>query len=1780
MSSVLEYVRQKDPRFNDVPDDELSAYIARKDPRFLQDEEFRQEHMRLNPSPSLQPQTSKFGLDSEVPPVRSEPRMTIREAGQPPVSEELLKPTELIPELTLGLTPGVEASTAALVQSRSEEANQLHTLYLETDDLLRDKPKERALLREGYKQQMADLGVRVVDKSITSLPEAVHKPVLSIPRTTSEEAQKALDVGPAAGGIVSGAQNAAADLTEFFLTPLGISTLGMGMLPRAAQRVVSAGFAAQMASSMPEQAGTLWEAVKARDAQATTRSLLNLGFTPAFIAGAGRHALGIPGLRMGEANPNAPTRMLAEQLDRAAKAFNLPKDVTDRAAMDRWANENPQIVQWQEAFDKAQTIATDFSLPDETRQRGAEVAQKLDEQLAEYTKESAPTEARVTPEPVTATPPESLPPEGPPSVGAVTAAVPESKAVTPTPPAVTEPISTSTGTSQARNPAEMSPAEYMAEATATVPGTAKTTRAVPDWKLGHNVIQEGTRAKSAEEAHAIQIKLALRAGDQVNAEAVEKYGIKLPADYEKVGELQVKKGAPNAIETQRTESAGTISTVEAVRNIKQELGEDVTRRAFDRYEVARYGKLPKDKPGHKGTKFALFAKEYYRGNEIAKREVQNAIQEREAAPIPVAEAPEAGKEVGAQVREQAPEAPKAEVEPPSEPPKPPIGDAATAELADAGLTQTSIRNSQIEKENERMGLPPVVGPLRRSQPAAFDMAMAKQDADPGLADRLATELKDNPRAMDDWEVMLMHWKRADMMNEYAKLTREVAKAYDAGRFEDVERLKPQVSNLANQVAEFGNVTRLAGSEAGRGLAARAAFVTDKLELSNMLAERRAAKGGAPLTGPEIKELEEMYAKSEANRELAEKALVVQEARASRAEFELVLKEQLLEEARQPKYSPQIIQMAEKWVAKLDGMASESEKWLAKNLGNLSAGIDPTMLYHLARVGAAKIGHGVLDVAKWGAKMVDQFGERVKPFLDEIHAAAMKFHDEQVGEMAKTVGTKKAKQAADAASRRTEAEEMAILEERLGQKIQAGKLDSVQPIIQKMLRIYASRGIKELEQVLDELHPMLQQYLPEITRREAMDAASGYGKFKPLPKDTISAQVRDWKGQAQQLAKLEDIQARKPLQKTGVERREPSDKERRLISQVNEAKRQFGVVVTDPATQLKSALDARKTYYTHRLADLQEQIKAREKFVKTRSPSPTDPELEALRAEVKTAKEEFDSIFTPPELTDAQRIERAIAAQERSIERNKQRIKEGKFTTEKAKKLSSERLDALRAENEALRDDIQYGKDLMNPKPFGVDLSNKNLKARITRSVADYKRRIAEGDFSPRRRPARDISEYEDVMRFKAQERKVREDYEAVLTKHKYDSASAGRKVYQNLIDGINLSRQILTSWDISAPGRQGLFLSVGHPKLAAKAFVTMLKSIRSDDTAMAINESILNRPNALNGNYQKAKLYLAPLERGKGATMEEAKMLGEVTPIGRLGKHIPGVGASQRAYVTYLNMIRADAFDLFQSSMAKKGKLSDVELKAVGNFINVATGRGSMANKASAAEFLATVFFAPRLVASRFQLLGGQPFYQGSARTRMLVADQYGRFLTGMAAFYGLSYLAGGEIERDPRSSDFGKVKFGNTRIDPLAGLAQVSTLTTRLTSALVNSVWNGVSGRNLTDGDIKKLDGSMQFLGEAKFGQRDFAGGIGTFLRTKLAPVPGTIVDIGGRKNVVGEPVTIGSAALNFVTPLAYKDIYSIMQEHGVPAATAIQMLSLLGVGVQQYEQSAPAGRSRSRSR
>lgn len=557
------------------------------------------------------------------------------------------------------------------------------------------------------------------------------------------------------------------------------------------------------------------------------------------------------------------------------------------------------------------------------------------------------------------------------------------------------------------------------------------------------------------------------------------------------------------------------------------------------------------------------------------------------------------------------------------PPSASMGGALPSELERGQGLPTAMKYKLIDQERQQRGLEPLLKPEGKSDQAVMDKAMAEIDRNPKLPYELVKELKGKPRTIEAWERMVLLLHKIDLRNAYEKSAREAAQAFDDSkefpdREADMVRANLETNRLSNELSDVEQASRVSGSETGRALRALQIMANEDYSLAALETSRRAAKGGAPLTDAERAGLTKVandYKK--ANDEL-QKHIADKDKRLS----DLAIKEALDKverEAKEIKIHPKIIQIAEKIVAGLDKRADAARQRIKERGFRFNTGVDPTVLRDVAEIGAAHLGHKVLDFAKWSEKMISEFGEGIKPHLDEIFKASTKLIDDLKAEPAVKRELK----------RQDVTERIAATSENIQEKIKDGKKSEISGQVNRLSRWLVESGtVKGREALIDAVHSVLQKADPTITRREAMDAISGYGDFKQLTKDEVSVKLRGFRGEMQQIAKLEDMAAGKPPLKTGVERRTPTDEERNLIKAVNESKIKFQVPITDPATQLKSALDTRKTQVENQIKDLERRLregdfskKPRRELVVDRRLQELTAKRDAIRKKVRAAETE-------------------------------------------------------------------------------------------------------------------------------------------------------------------------------------------------------------------------------------------------------------------------------------------------------------------------------------------------------------------------------------------------------------------------------------------------------------------------------------------------------------------------------------------------------------------------------
>lgn len=1153
-----------------------------------------------------------------------------------------------------------------------------------------------------------------------------------------------------------------------------------------------------------------------------------------------------------------------------------------------------------------------------------------------------------------------------------------------------------------------------------------------------------------------------------------------------------------------------------------------------------------------------------------------------------------------------------------------MGGAVPSEFEPVKKFTTSNKNAVVDQEREARGLDPMTPVLRREWGVALDEANAKSDADPLWVDRLINELTNDPRPTKDFENAALVTRRVDLRNEFEKAAEEGVRAADEGRLDDAAEWKIKADEWSDKLSQLEQATGKGGSgtELGRGLAARRMMMREDFSLASLELRKRAARNFEPLTDAERAELQQMAIEhaqktAELERVLAEKDQKLAEMEAQSA----VIKIQ--SEAGKTVASPYVISVAEKIVASLDKRADAARARLRERFARTSGpfGIEPLILADLAEIGASHIGHLGLDFAKWSAAVINDVGEWVKPHLEDVFKASQKLIDNvtEAPVVRRVVKKEGASEQSDAI-------------QSIKAKVEAGEGNDITAQVQKLARGFVEAGVKDRDALIDAVHAELQKVMPEITRRETMDAISGYGRFKQLTKDQVSAELRDLKGQMQQVGKLEDMQAGQAPKKTGVERRTPSDEERRLIKQVEEAKKKGGYSVTDPATQLRSALQATQRRLENQIADLTHEIESGERIVRERGKGPTSPEVEALREQRDALKAERDRVLRDIQENDpvyqaeieAHKLNAQRDALLKSIADKERRLIEGdieaaakpmnrpadpvleplrqqrdaltkelaearkKPAEQKAAEALERQLKALNEKIEAREAKLAVG-DLSSNAPaakvnrpllpeleqtrqrleaVNAKIATARLKAiskspeeralqayktRTSNRIAELQKRLAAGDFATR--PKREIKLDPKATELKFELEKINRKFQIGLERDRLAQRTLIQKGVQGIGKTIRLFRDFMTTGEFSVVLKQGGFSMFSRPIRTTKALADLFRSLRSEKGDFAVNEKIKARENYQNGAYQRSGLHLYEIG-DKLSKMDEAVM-------SEWAARIPILKAFQRSFSTFLNVVRADGFDGLERTIARGRKFTPFEGKLAANFVNVNTGRGTLKARESMLVGLNTFLFAPRYWLSRLQLLLGQPIWHevGSKESapllRTAIAGEYARALVGIGTVMALAKMGGAEVGEEITSTDFGKIITpSGRRIDLFAGVQQNTVFLSRMGSGQKTTL----KGRTVP---IRRTEDRP-----LKFGSGDAASVVGQLLRTKLAPAPGSTLNLLSGSDVVGRPVTLLSEAVNLTTPMTYGDIYKIMKEQGIAENTALTLLAMFGAGVQAYDQ------------
>ena len=574
----------------------------------------------------------------------------------------------------------------------------------------------------------------------------------------------------------------------------------------------------------------------------------------------------------------------------------------------------------------------------------------------------------------------------------------------------------------------------------------------------------------------------------------------------------------------------------------------------------------------------------------------------------------------------------------------------------------------------------------------------------------------------------------------------------------------------------------------------------------------------------------------------------------------------------------------------------------------------------------------------------------------------------------------------------------------------------------LIRDLIAQGIDNIDDLVSALKERIKVEYPNATDREIRDAITGYGKTVNPSKDEVSVRLRKIKDIGRIVSAIEDIEQKKRPLRSGQQMDKLDAEQRAKRRELREALKTLPIEDADLDRQIKTQLDTAKQRLQNQIEDLERQIESGEKDKRVAKTIIPDEELQQLKSRRDELKKEYDEKFKDNTYEEQKRLELTKRATERRIAELQRRLKEGDFSkTEKRPVIEDTELSRLRAEKIRIKD--EYDKEF-------------------------YKQQLRNRDFWTK---AKDYA-----------------------------------------WDAWGLTRALSATADLSFVLVQGLVNTVSHPLQAAKAFKTALEfSVSEKKTEQWLNNikaqewyPILKQ-SGLSLTEPSAELTAREELFNSGWTNMIWDAVGMLLKLKGDSAYEKWVAANpmkalERASVGYLDTLRVQRFLDGMQMLQLQGKdiQSDKQAyKNVADVINTFTGRASLGSLEQNKQMLTKIFFSPRNWASILkqtillprQLVkwqGGE--FKPSVANKMAISDlsKFVGLTSGMVALAAVGLSDDGRddtgVETDPTSTDFGKIKYGDTRVDPWGGRIQQIILMSRL---IFDSMKRGEEVKRLGEG-------------------------------------------------------------------------------------------------------------------
>lgn len=294
-----------------------------------------------------------------------------------------------------------------------------------------------------------------------------------------------------------------------------------------------------------------------------------------------------------------------------------------------------------------------------------------------------------------------------------------------------------------------------------------------------------------------------------------------------------------------------------------------------------------------------------------------------------------------------------------------------------GQRAVGINRASMDRELEEMGLPRTTESETKTFDEGLQAAAKRLRRDPDAGQKLIEKLEAKPRPMTDDEVALLSREVNRLRLERDAAEEAVQIAGEDGDEVALAEAKAKVATTRDDYMAATSAIAKAGTQNGRALAFFKIML--KEDYSRAAIERKwtVANNGAPLEEAALKQIGELHTLLEKTQKAFDDYRAQQLA-ASREPPRRAAPPDKVKAAREPSAVSAYLSEQAK---------AARERLTARAAGRVSSGIDPADLADHAIIGADLLARGVTKFSEWGAEMVKEIGEHIRPYLKEIFTKA-------------------------------------------------------------------------------------------------------------------------------------------------------------------------------------------------------------------------------------------------------------------------------------------------------------------------------------------------------------------------------------------------------------------------------------------------------------------------------------------------------------------------------------------------------------------------------------------------------------------------------------------------------------------------------------------------------------------------------------------------------------------------------------------------------------------------